>query len=85
MPLFTLMHGGLTVEKKHYPHGSEVELSTEEAAKLNLRGLTVKLSAHIKAEAEAEAKKVEHLAKLTAKLDAELAAETKKASKEGAK
>ena len=86
MPLYTLMHGGLMHAQKHYPHGSEVELSPEQAKEINGEGLVVKLSALIKAEAEAEAKKAEHLAKLTAKVDAELAAESKKhAEKGGAK
>ena len=82
MPLHTLMHGGLILDKKHYPHGSEVELSLEQAAQLTSEGTALKLSALIKAEAEAEKGKAEHLAKLTSEIDAKLKSEK---SKGGAK
>lgn len=94
MPKYTLMHGGLTVKMKakdkageevEIHHAAkpddEVELSTEEAAKLNKRGEHVKLSAVIKAEAEAEVKRKEQVAKITARVEAEIAAEEEKAKK----
>ncbi|HEY1087542.1 MAG TPA: hypothetical protein VGE37_07605 [Archangium sp.] len=81
MPMYTLIHGGLTVEKTFHPAGSQVELSVEEAKKLNLRGEHVKLTAVIKAEAEAEKKKAEAVAKATAAALAEVEAEAKKTEK----
>lgn len=74
MPLYTLIHGGLTVEKKHYPHGSEVELSEAEASRINARGQHLKLSSVIKAEKAADEAK----AHAVAKAEAEAKATTKK-------
>ena len=87
MPLYTLIHGGLTVEKKHYPAGSQVELSTDEANRINARGEHVKLTEFLKIEAEAEKKKNEAIAEAIAKVEERFAAEKKAATekKGGAK
>lgn len=85
MPKYTLLHGGLKTADGFKPAGSEVELTTDEAAKINARGEHVKLTAVLKAEAEAEKKKAEHIAKVTAKVEADIAAEEEKAKKGGAK
>lgn len=98
MPSYTLIHGGLTLKQKqktpkgeievnrHFPHGSEVELSVEEAAHLNRREPHVKLTAVLKAEAEAEKKKAEIIAAAEKKALEEIASlETKKHGKDGAK
>lgn len=91
MPLYTLIHGGLTLKAKtpkgevhkHFPHGSEVELSPAEAEHLNRREPHVKLSALVKAEAEAEKKKQDILAAAEKKAMAEIAALEKKHEKGG--
>lgn len=70
MPLYTLIHGGLTVEKKHHPHGSEVELSEAEAARINARGQHLKLSSVIKAEKAADEAKAHAIAKAEAEAKA---------------
>lgn len=98
MPNYTLIHGGLTLKQKkktpkgevefnhHFPAGSEVELSVEEAAHLNRREPHVKLTAVLKAEAEAEKKKAEMIAAAEKKALEEFAAlESKKHGKDGAK
>lgn len=78
MPKYTLLHGGLTIKKQHYPAGSEIELEVAEAAKINKRGEHLKLSALLKVEAEAEKKKADIIAAAEKKLQAEIEAETKK-------
>lgn len=84
MPKYTLMHGGLKIGSKHYAAGSEVELSTDEADRLNRRGPHVKLTAVLKAEAEAEKKKAEAIAAAEKKAQADAEAEAKKHAKGGA-
>ena len=83
MPKYTLLHGGLTIKKRHYAAGSEVDLEASEAESINRRGEHLKLSARLKIEAEAEKKKAEIIAAAEKKLQAELDAEAKKLTKGG--
>lgn len=83
MPNYTLIHGGLIIEKKHFPHGSTVDLSTEEAKFINRRGKHLELTSIIKAEADAEAKKASAIARAIAdEKKAEADAEAKKQADE---
>lgn len=82
MPKYTLIHGGLKVEGGFKSQGDEVELSTEEAAKLNEKHPTVVLSDALQAEADAKAKAAAAVKAAEEKaLQAEADAKAKKAAK----
>lgn len=55
MPKYTLVHGGLFREGKHYPTGSTIELDKKEADLINADFLHLELSEVVAAETKAKA------------------------------
>lgn len=58
MPRFIVVSGAIKSNKKYHQPGAELELSVDEAARLNAKGVCVELlEAHVaKAKAQADAK-----------------------------